>query len=88
MNTFLDKLQLYAVTSDWEPTSKQYSATRRRSCSLGFTNTGVPRQEISGKMDWQKKPWKPRSPNITSLDLFMWGYVNSTVYQSPVTGID
>jgi hypothetical protein len=30
-------------------------------------------------------PWPPRSPEITSLDLFLWGYVKDIVYKTPVT---
>ena len=28
--------------------------------------------------------WPPRSPDITPLDFFLWGYVKNTVYASPV----
>ena len=50
-------------TSDLAPTATHYTAKRRRSSSLGFTSTCVPRQEISGKMDWQKKP-NPLAPSF------------------------
>jgi hypothetical protein len=33
-------------------------------------------------------PWPPRSPDITPLDLFLWGYVKDIVYKTPVTSLD
>jgi hypothetical protein len=33
-------------------------------------------------------PWPPRSPVITSLDFFLWGYVKDIVYKTPVTSFD
>ena len=33
-------------------------------------------------------PWPPRSPNITSLDFFLWGYVNDIVYKTKVRDMD
>lgn len=29
-------------------------------------------------------PWPPRSPDITPLDFFLWGYVKELVYQTPI----
>jgi hypothetical protein len=31
---------------------------------------------------------KPRSPDITPLDFFLWGYVKSIVFLTPVNGLD
>ena len=28
--------------------------------------------------------WPPRSPDLTSLDFFLWGYLKSVVYETPV----
>jgi hypothetical protein len=33
-------------------------------------------------------PWPPRSPDITPLDFFLWGYVKGIVYKTPVTSLD
>jgi hypothetical protein len=33
-------------------------------------------------------PWRPRSPDITPLDFFLWGYVRDIVYRTPVTFLD
>jgi hypothetical protein len=30
----------------------------------------------------------PRSPDITPLDFFLWGYVKDIVYKTPVTSLD
>jgi len=32
-------------------------------------------------------PWPPRSPDITLLDLFLWGYVKDKVLSTPVPDI-
>ena len=29
-------------------------------------------------------PWPPRSPDITPLDFFFWGYVKTQTYMSPI----
>jgi hypothetical protein len=33
-------------------------------------------------------PWPPRSPDITPLDFFLWGYVRDIVYRTKVRNID
>ena len=33
-------------------------------------------------------PWPPRSPDITPLDFFLWGYVKDIVYRTKVRDID
>ena len=37
-------------------------------------------------MDWKK--WPPRSPDITPLDFFLWGYVKDRVYRTPVRDVE
>ena len=32
-------------------------------------------------------PWPPRSPDITLLDFFLWGYVKDKVFLTPVPDI-
>jgi hypothetical protein len=32
-------------------------------------------------------PWPPRSPDITPLDFFLWGYVKDKVFSTPVADI-
>lgn len=31
--------------------------------------------------------WSPRSPDITLLDVFLWGYVKDKVYATPVPNV-
>ena len=33
-------------------------------------------------------PWPPRSPDITPLDFFLWGYVKDRVYRTPVLDVE
>ena len=33
-------------------------------------------------------PWPPRSPDITPLDFFLWGYVKDRVYRMPVRDVE
>ena len=32
--------------------------------------------------------WPPRSPNLTSCNFFLWGYLKSKVFTTPPTDID
>ena len=32
--------------------------------------------------------WPPRSPDLTLLDFFLWGYLKSTVYATPPANLD
>jgi len=32
-------------------------------------------------------PWSPRTPDITPLDFFLWGYVKDKVFSTPVPDI-
>jgi len=32
-------------------------------------------------------PWPPRSPDITPLDFFLWGYVKDKVFSTPVPDV-
>ena len=32
-------------------------------------------------------PWPPRSPDITPLDFFLWGYVKDIVYRTKVRDV-
>jgi hypothetical protein len=33
-------------------------------------------------------PWPPHSPDITPPDFFLWGYVKSNVFRTPVNGLN
>jgi len=33
-------------------------------------------------------PWPPRSPDITPLDFFLWGYVKDIVYRTKIRDIN
>ncbi|GBO03339.1 hypothetical protein AVEN_39749-1 [Araneus ventricosus] len=33
-------------------------------------------------------PWPSRSPDITPLDFFLWGFVKNIVYKIPVPSLD
>ena len=35
-----------------------------------------------------RTPWPPRSPDITPLDFFLWGYVKDGVYTTPVRDVE
>lgn len=34
------------------------------------------------------QPWPPRSPDLNSLDFFLWGHLKSLVYTTPVNTVD
>jgi hypothetical protein len=35
-----------------------------------------------------QRPWLPGSPDITPLDLSLWGYVKRNVFRKPVNRLD
>ena len=50
-----------------------------------FLNETFPNRWI-GRND--PTPWPPRSPDITPLDFFLWGYVKDRVYRTPVRDVE
>ena len=32
-------------------------------------------------------PWSPRSPDLTPLDFFLWGFIKTQVFKTPVTDL-
>ena len=45
-------------------------------------NNRLPKRWV-GRDDSQLLCWSPRSPDLTPLDFFMWGYVKDSVYKPP-----
>jgi hypothetical protein len=45
---------------------------------------------IPGRWAGRDRPiqWPPRSPDLTPLDFFLWGYDKDIVYKIPVTSFD
>ncbi|GBM80433.1 hypothetical protein AVEN_145767-1 [Araneus ventricosus] len=56
---------------------------------IGKNCTQLPRYTIPSAMDWTDGPlaWPPRSPDLTPLDFFLWGYVKDKVFASKITDI-
>ncbi|XP_023717359.1 uncharacterized protein LOC111869808 isoform X1 [Cryptotermes secundus] len=54
------------------------------------TNINMAEQDISQR--WISRdgpmPWPPSSPDITPLDSSLWGYIKSSVFRTPVNGLD
>jgi hypothetical protein len=86
VNTYLDMMQLYAVPQIEHLTATHHFARRWCFTHWGlclnrtFPGTWIGRD---GPM-----PWPTRSPDITPLDFFLWGYVKSNVFRAPVNGLD
>jgi hypothetical protein len=36
----------------------------------------------------QEHEWPPRSPDLTPLDFFLWGYIKGQVYKTPPANVD
>ena len=46
-----------------------------------WMNTNLPQRWIGrGSDDDENIPWPPRSPDLTPMDFFLWGYIKSKVY--------
>ena len=54
-------------------------------CSILFLNNRLPNRWIG--RDGAVR-WVPRSPDLTPLDLYLWGHLKSNVYISPIKDID
>ena len=53
-------------------------------CNIWFLDATFPNRWIG----WDcSTPWPPRSPDITHLDFFLWGYVKDSVFSTPVPDI-
>jgi hypothetical protein len=83
---YLNMLQNYAVTripqgyffqQDGAP--PQYASTVK-----AFLN-----QQFPGKWIGRRGPiaWPPRSPDLTPLDFFLWGYIKDFVYKTKVQDV-
>jgi len=53
-------------------------------CNIWFFDATCPNRWI-GRDD--PTPWPPRSPDITPLDFFLWGYVKDKVFPTSVPDI-
>jgi hypothetical protein len=43
-------------------------------------------QRLIGRVGWL--PWPPRSPDLTPLDFYFWGYIKQCVYSVHMTNTD
>jgi hypothetical protein len=87
-NTYLDMMQLHAVPQiehlqphiilQQDSASPHWGLQVRVCLDRTFPGTWIGRD---GPM-----PWPPISPDITPLDFFLWGYVKSNVFRTPVNG--
>jgi hypothetical protein len=90
MNTYLDMLLLHAVPKI-EHLQPHINLLQDRAPPhwglqvRAFLNRTFPGRWIGRD---GPKPWPPRSPDITPLDFFRWGYVKSNVFRTPVNGLD
>ena len=50
-----------------------------------YLNECFPQQWIGGD---GPTAWPPRSPDLTSLDFFFWGYIKDIVYRTPVVDLE
>lgn len=74
---------------------------RRRTSKLWFQQDGAPAHTSKDAMDWltarfsdtfishrSEFPWPPRSPDLSPLDYFLWGYVKDHVFRSKPASLD
>ena len=53
-------------------------------CNIWFLDATFPNRWIGRD---GPTPWPPRSPDITPLDFFVWGYVKDKMFSTPVPDI-
>jgi hypothetical protein len=86
--TYLDMLELFAVPQICGNNAifHQVSAPPHfANVVRGFLDVNLPRRWI-GRGGW--KQWPPRSPDLTPLYFYLWGYVKQTVYNETINDID
>jgi hypothetical protein len=54
-------------------------------CAAPFTTSKMGHRHISATI--LGIIWPPRSPDLTPLDFFLWGYVINTVYQDKINNL-
>ena len=89
-NIYMDMLELYVVPqlSDLQPTvifqqdgaPPHWGLIVRELLDNTFPNRWIGRDGPT--------PWPPRSPDITPLDFFLWGYVKDRVYATHVPDLN
>lgn len=57
-----------------------FSVTAREYLNHAFNNRWIGRGG--------PQPWPPRSPDLNSLDFFLWGHLKSLVYRTPVNNLE
>ncbi|GBN99850.1 hypothetical protein AVEN_157665-1 [Araneus ventricosus] len=86
-NIYLDMLQLYAVPQFPEGVIFQQNGTPPHYGNIvrEFLDTTFPQRWIGrGAV----MAWPPRSPHITPLDFYLWGYVKQHVYSERINDIN
>ncbi|GBN35653.1 hypothetical protein AVEN_190968-1 [Araneus ventricosus] len=86
-NIYLDMLQLYAVPQCPEGVVFQQDGAPPHYGNIvrEFLDTTFPQRWIGrGAV----MAWPPRSPDITPLDFFLWGYVKQHVYSERINDIN
>ncbi|GBO05805.1 hypothetical protein AVEN_11406-1 [Araneus ventricosus] len=86
-NIYLDMLQLYAVPQFPEGVIFQQDGAPPHYGNIvrEFLDTTSPKRWIArGAV----MAWPPRSPDITPLDFYLWGYVKQHVYSERINGIN
>ena len=68
-----------SITYQQDRVPPHWSMDVRRSLNATFPNRWIGRD---GRISWP-----PRSPDLTSLDFFLWGYVKDRVFVTPVNDI-
>ena len=89
-NIYLDMLKHYVVPQleEFQPrvVFQQDGAPPHRGLIVrDFLNETFPNRWIGRN---GSTPWPPRSPDITPLDFFLWGYVKDRVYRTPVRDVE
>jgi hypothetical protein len=89
LNVYLDMLELYVAhqLEEFQPliilqqdgAPPHWGSDIRRFLDATFPNRWTGRDGST--------PWPPRSPDITPLDFFLWGYVKDKVFSTPVPDI-
>ncbi|CAI6353063.1 unnamed protein product [Macrosiphum euphorbiae] len=81
-NFFIPQIAQYGVTGFFQQDGVTSHTAR---VSMNILKDLFPNRIISRNGNI---PWPPRSPDLTACDFFLWGYIKSRVYQTPLRTLD
>jgi hypothetical protein len=94
---WLDRLTMTCLANDWYHNCNK-QASKTLFLAIGWSTTTLcleyvwfPERDLSRVVDWKRFAWPPRSPDLTTPDNALWGFIkesqqNAVLHNRSVTG--